>query len=297
MTITQEEQGLKTGAVIVTWHPAPGAIEQLLQALTGQVDQVVIVDNSEPACNLPPAPEGLKLAVKADGQNHGVAAALNRGLDQLRASGCQRALMLDQDSLPPADMVAVLNQTLSEGQVRQPKTLAAGPAIRERGASQAAPFVRFRLPLNQRLRPESGSVACDFLITSGCLVDLALAEQVGPMREDWFIDSIDLEWSFRARRLGFGLLGSVDVELEHSIGEQRPLPLGLGHFRYHPPARLYTMMRNRIWLYRSQAPFAWVIQDFLRLLGKLALFSLIGPRRAHIGAMLRGIRDGVAKKP
>lgn len=285
------------GAVIVTWHPAPGTLEPLLQALNGQVEQVVIVDNSEPACRLPPAPDGLNLVIEADSRNHGVAAALNRGLKRLRANGCQRALMLDQDSLPPANMVAILNQTLDEGQAREPRTLAVGPSIRERGAQQAAPFVRFRLPLNRHLRPGTGSVDCDFLITSGCLVDLALAGQVGPMREEWFIDSIDLEWSFRARRLGFSLLGSADVELEHSIGERRPLPLGLGHFRYHPPARLYTMMRNRIWLYRSQAPFAWIVQDLFRLLAKLALFSLIRPRRAHIGAMLRGIRDGVAKKP
>ncbi|MGY6630160.1 MAG: glycosyltransferase family 2 protein [Wenzhouxiangella sp.] len=297
MTTARIETSPPTGAVIVTWHPEPGAIDTLLQALTGQLEKVVIVDNSEPACPPPQDHPGLNLVVDTEGQNHGVAAALNRGLDRLRASGCQRALLLDQDSLPPPDMVAVLNQALSEAQARQPATLAVGPAIRERGATRAAPFVRFRLPLNQRLRPRSGTVACDFLITSGCLVDLSQAEQIGPMRDHWFIDNIDLEWSFRARRLGYRLLGCADVELAHSIGQRRSLPLGLGHFRYHPPARLYTMMRNRIWLYRSQAPFAWVIQDLLRLVGKFALFSLVRPRRAHVGAMLRGIRDGVLGKP
>jgi hypothetical protein len=57
------------------------------------------------------------------------------------------------------------------------------------------------------------------------------------------------------------------------------------------------MMRNRVFLYRSQAPMAWIIQDLLRTAGKLMLFSLIRPRRANLAAMLRGLRDGWKTRP
>ena len=57
-------------------------------------------------------------------------------------------------------------------------------------------------------------------------------------------------------------------------------------------------MRNRIVLYqRSYSPWAWVIQDFARMLFKLLAFSLFfRPRRQNLVMMLKGIKDGLAEK-
>lgn len=288
-----------TGAVVVGYHPDPGQLQALLAALEHQVDTIVVVDNSEPpihAETLTTRPDSIRLL--ASGQNRGVAWAINRGVQELLASGHRYAALFDQDSLPPEKLVETLRHRLEQLQSNGQRVAAIGPAIRERGSHKPAPFIRFRLPLNQRLYPSSGSVSCDFLITSGKLIDLEQWNSIGPMREDWFIDNIDLEWSFRARRLGYELHGSGETELAHSIGQRQRLfkSLPWPSYRHHGPERLYTMMRNRVFLYRAKAPRAWIIQDSLRAVGKLGLFSLVRPRRENLSAMLRGLRDGFRGK-
>ena len=197
-------------------------------------------------------------------------------------------------------MTARLLDELERREGEGEEVAAIGAQIRDRDSRRLAPFVRFRLPFNRRLSASSGSARCDLLITSGTLLNLRHWERVGPMRAAWFIDSIDMEWSFRARRLGLAIVGCFDARLDHSIGQARPLLPGRRspRYRHHDPRRLYTMMRNRVFLYRCGAPRAWVVQDLARATGKLLLFGvLVGPRRSNLSAMLRGLRDGWTTRP
>jgi rhamnosyltransferase len=298
--MTHPERQDRIGAVIVSFQPDLSQLTRLVSTLLAQVETVVVIDNSEPAIE----PDvllgmGKQLHLVQPGRNIGVAAAINLGVQELIKLDHQYAVLFDQDSLPPPGMTSTLKDQLLRLGADGRSVAAIGPSIRERGSAQATPFIRFRLPLNQRLRQDQGSIACDFLITSGKLLNLEHWATIGPMREAWFIDNIDLEWSFRARRLNFELHGSFDTELAHSIGEQKTLipALPWPRYRHHGTHRLYTMMRNRVFLYRSQAPMAWIIQDLLRTAGKLMLFSLIRPRRANLAAMLRGLRDGWKTRP
>ncbi|EQD74077.1 hypothetical protein B1B_02878, partial [mine drainage metagenome] len=40
------------------------------------------------------------------------------------------------------------------------------------------------------------------------------------MREDFFIDNVDIEWSHRARAAGFSLFGVGAAVMFHSMGDQ-----------------------------------------------------------------------------
>jgi len=282
---------------VVSYHPDPDCLNALLRSLDGQVSPILIVDNTEPSATLDPAlTDRPDVQIIHPGRNIGVAAAINRGIGILIEAGCRHALLLDQDSQAEPGMVRSLFTELERLEAGGHRTAAIGPRIRDQDTGAIAPFIRFALPFNKRLANGQGSVKCDFLITSGCLVNLAHWAAIGPMRESWFIDNIDLEWCFRARRRGFEIRGCLDSALDHRIGEHRRLA-GLIPFRHHAPSRLYTMMRNRVFLYRSNAPRAWIIQDSLRAIGKLALFSLIQPRWQNLTQMLRGLRDGWRTRP
>ena len=291
----------KIGAIIVAWHPEPVTLKYLIEDIQAQSDLVLVIDNTQPSPIRKWELAKRKGIVLIDpNENLGVAAAINRGVVVLKKLDCQYALLLDQDSRPRKHMVATLVEQLETLESEGEKVAAIGPSILDRATETRAPFVNFDLPFNKHLRKDSGAAACDFLITSGKLVNLKHWPEIGPMREAWFIDSIDLEWCFRARRKGFGIYGSFDTELLHSIGEYRRLWSGPGSpsYRHHSSDRLYTMMRNRVFLYRSKAPAAWIVHDLLRTLGKLAMFStLIGPRAANLKAMLRGLRDGLLTRP
>ncbi|MFU8830760.1 MAG: glycosyltransferase family 2 protein [Wenzhouxiangella sp.] len=288
----------RVGAIIVAFHPETGQLEELVARLNEQVDHIVVVDNSEPATALPVSGPSRVEHIQPPG-NVGVAAAINLGVEALLKQGCTHGLLLDQDSLPAAGMTATLVNQMQSLVDEGAKVAAIGPAIRDRGGDGRAPFVRFRLPFNQRIKKATGSASCDFLITSGSLINLGHWSEIGPMRTRWFIDNIDLEWCFRARRKGFGIYGCFDTELVHSIGDSRLLlPLKWSpRYRHHDPSRLYTMMRNRVYLYRSEAPLSWIIQDTLRAGGKLVLFSLLKPRRRNLASMLRGLWEGFTTSP
>ena len=284
-------------AVIVTYNPDMLALEAQLDRLRSQVAGIVIIDNasSDAAIN------GLRVVAQRaaanlhmNAENLGLAGALNQGIAIARGHDVSHVLLMDQDSLPAADMVARLHEGLARLSVDE-KVGAVGPVAEDLRDGHAAPFVRIGFPLNDKIASVRGEdVRCDFLITSGSLIPVHVIDAVGAMDEGLFIDNVDLEWSFRARRLGYALYGVGDARMGHRIGDSiRRLPLGASFV--HSPIRLYYMMRNRVLLYRRQAtPGVWIAQDLPRALLKLLRFSLlVRPRRANAAFMLAGVRDGL----
>ncbi|MGP1666064.1 MAG: glycosyltransferase family 2 protein, partial [Rhodanobacter sp.] len=230
-------------------------------------------------------------------RNIGLAAAQNVGIDWARARGFRYVLLLDQDSEPAADMVASLYAALM-ALSRNGPVAAVGPRFHDAREHRDAPFVRVRFPVNRKLWCESSAqtIACDFLISSGTLIPLAVLDQVGPMDAGLFIDNVDLEWGFRAKAQGLALHGVCAATMGHRLGDaRRALPFGMGQVVVHGPLRLYYMMRNRVQLYRlAHTPRRWVAQDLPRLIVKLLLFGvLIGPRGRNLRCMLRGLSDGL----
>jgi rhamnosyltransferase len=91
-------------AVVVTFHPASEVLANLSQ-VHQQVQNVVVVDNGSRLESLAPlraasASAGFHLI--ENGENLGVATALNIGIRQAQALGAVWVLLFDQDSaLPP----------------------------------------------------------------------------------------------------------------------------------------------------------------------------------------------------
>lgn len=287
-------QPISIAAIVVTWRPDMAALQALVDALRPQVGRMWLVDNASPDLDLLHAlADEHAVDVVANDRNLGVGAALNQGIAQARAAGCTHVLLMDQDSLPAAGMVARLSDALSAG---GEDLGAVGPAHVDARTGIAAPFVRIGFPLNRKLQGGLGAVVdCDFLITSGCLIPLRVVDAVGDMDAGLFIDSIDLEWCFRARAHGFRLAGVADARMAHRIGDRLHWRPG-GQAIVHGPGRLYTIMRNRVLLYRRKdTPARWIAQDIPRAILKFLGFSLVvAPRAANLRAMLRGLRDGVA---
>lgn len=287
-------------AVIVSYQPDPIALHALIDATAPQVGAVVLVDNAseggwQTALIGPLSQRGGALLYQST--NVGLAAAQNVGIDWARANGFGQVLLLDQDSEPGANMVPSLRHALQVLCTHE-KVAAVGPRFHDLREHRDAPFVRIGFPLNHKLYCETGgqTVACDFLISSGMLIPLEVLDRVGGMNAGLFIDNVDLEWSFRARRHGYSLHGVCAASMHHRLGDARyRLPFGSGQVVVHGPTRLYYMMRNRVRLYRlAHTPAAWKAQDLPRLLIKLFLFGvLIGPRRRNLRFMLRGLHDGL----
>ncbi|HJQ43476.1 MAG TPA: glycosyltransferase family 2 protein [Jatrophihabitantaceae bacterium] len=278
-------------AVLVTYHPDPAVLLEAVSAIRPQVHSLVVVDNG----GTPPLPAGVEV-LRQDG-NVGLAAAQNAGIGWARARGATHVLVLDQDSVPAADMVAQLRaglQRLSS----QGRVAAVGPRYRDPRESRDAPFIKVAFPMSRKLwcDPQSPDIETDFLISSGALIPMSVLDDVGDMDAGIFIDNVDMEWSFRARSKGYTLYGVCAATMEHTLGDARePVFGGAARVVRHGPVRLYFIMRNRVALYRRPyTPRVWIAQDVPRVFVKFAIFSVLaGPRLRNIRYMLRGLADGV----
>ena len=289
----------KVCAVVVTYCPDVEVLRALINAVSGQVGIVLIVDNTgRDESSFPDvSPQKGRVHVLAQAHNIGLAAAQNTGIEWARTHDFRHVLLMDQDSTPSDDMVPVLLKALDNLRAEQ-RVAAVGPAFHDLREDRVAAFVCVGHLLNRKLWCEYDHqlIACDFLISSGTLIPLDVIDAVGVMNSELFIDNVDLEWSFRVRAMGYTLYGVCAASMHHRLGDaRRRLPFGLGQMVVHGPTRLYFMMRNRIRLYGMRhVPRAWVMQDLPRLVGKLVLLGVItGPRLRNLRYMFRGMADGL----
>lgn len=281
-------------AVLVTFHPDPELLQCAIAAVTPQVARVVVVDNATP--DIDAALGATEVVLLRQERNVGLATAQNIGIAWARRQGHSHVLILDQDSVPAPGMVDALRAAFRELSAKE-RVAAVGPRFYDTREDRDAPFVRVAFPMSHKLwcDPATRYLQCDFLISSGALIPLAVLDDVGAMDDGLFIDNVDMEWSFRARARGYALFGVCGALMEHRLGDdRRALPGGMQQV-VHGSVRLYFIMRNRVALYRRRyTPAVWIAQDVPRVAAKFLIFSiLVGPRARNVRYMLRGLFDGV----
>lgn len=292
----------RVGAVIVTYFPRPALLRALLDAVSPQVERVVLVDNTpDPQASVDPSRfASERCDVIVNGDNLGLATAQNVGIKRARERGCDHVLLLDQDSLPAPQMVDRLRLALKRLQSTGARVAAVGPRWHDRHSGHDAPFVRLGVGRVQRLHCSEGSlelIECDTLVASGCLIPLASLDAIGPMDDRLFIDQVDVEWGLRAQARGYRLYGVCDAVLLHGIGETavrvwfakgRRVPV-------HSPVRDYYLVRNAITVFfRRPAPWRWRLLQAIRLPGLVLVLTVqMPPRITRLRMILRGVADAL----
>jgi rhamnosyltransferase len=278
----------RIGAVVTWFHPDDRAVRTVAAALS-QCAEVVVVDNtpddaraSSGAERLPPPAPARWLPL---GRNAGLAGALNVGLDAL-ADDLDGVMLLDQDSVLPDGAV-----------VRLAEHLAAAPDV---GAVSPAPYdAAEQRYLDPRTAGRPVLAEREVVITSGLLLSRAGRDVALPLREDFFVDAVDLDLCLRLRAEGLRVLQDRSVLLPHELGATRWHGIGRLRVRatHHPTWRLYTGARNGTVLLREHAlrrP-VWALTQACALaywLGTVAAFE--PPRRHRVAAFTAGLRDGLA---
>lgn len=281
-------------AIVVTYHPELARLQLQLKALFDQVASIVIVDNASDSDVdawsqdlVEQSPHVIRLK-----RNHGIAVAQNIGIQWAREQAATHVLLMDQDSVPSDDMVGTLLAALHVSE----DVAAVGPRYLDARQNAPSPFVRISWLRFKRLAWDPGQpiVHVDCLIASGSLIPMTVMDQVGPMREDLFIDYVDTEWCLRARSLGLQCFGVCSASMTHSLGEAPYFFLGRS-FPVHSPVRHYYQVRNAILLNREKwVPWNWKLAMAWHLLLKIGFYSLVTtPRWEHLRMMARGMWHGL----
>jgi rhamnosyltransferase len=298
MTKTAADAARRVAAVVVTYHPSPNSLEQLLLATTPQTQGVVIVDNTPGGgAELPGISPSV--AVIRNGANAGLAVAQNQGIRWASEHGFTHVFMLDQDSVPDRDCVARLHDA-AQGLVAKGTSVGTvGPCVLDNRTGRAYSFKRFTFGgiKHTFCSEQSEVVPVDFVIASGSLTSMEAFQAVGPMDDALFIDRIDIDWCLRATAMGYGVYGVCAARLQHEPGE-RSRRIWIGRWTevaLHSPERTYYMIRNSVLLYRRPyAPLRWILNDVFWLAGVVVISCAIAPARLRrLALVLRGVWHGV----
>jgi len=292
-------------AVVVAYLPDAEVLRALLDALLAQTAGVFVVDNTPAADGrvttlCAALPQRLLRLIRL-GDNFGIACALNVGIDAALAAGATHVLLSDQDSLPAPDMVAELLRAQDALTRAGRRVGAIGPTYTDRHTGITFPFqaeVPGKFFYGHR-RPDAThpTVEALTLITSGTLIPAAVLREIGPMREDFFIDHVDIEWSHRVRAAGYALFGVGAAVMFHRMGEQalRVWYFGWRQESAYCPVRVYYRIRNFVALCRP--PFIswrWKLRSGWYWLGFIYTQAVFGKQR--MGALrmaVRGLCDGL----
>ncbi|MEO8161740.1 MAG: glycosyltransferase family 2 protein, partial [Arenimonas sp.] len=231
--------------------------------------------------------------------NVGLAAAINQGVARAAAHrpGCAFVLLLDQDTEPGSGGAEALFAAWEPLRAAHPRLGAIGPRLLdvdtglEHGFHQVAGW-----RWSRRFPVEEAALAVANINGSGLLMPMALFRELGGLREDFFIDHVDTEWSFRLLAAGRELYGLPGVRFRHRMGEKtiRFWMLGWRVWPYRSPARHFFLFRNTVRLLRTPGvPAVWKLWAPVKLAATLAAhLAFDAARWPQLTQMLRGLRAG-----
>ncbi|HEY4011332.1 MAG TPA: glycosyltransferase family 2 protein [Acidobacteriaceae bacterium] len=277
-------------AIVVTYHPDEDAGLRL-QALRPQVEHLVVVDNgssAEELQRLRTATCEQRVELIENGENLGIATALNVGVLRALEKGSRWVLLFDQDSQVTEGFVAGMLNAFATSPWGDRLAILV-PQYRD---------VRLGLPIPS-IRVRDGIEAA---MTSGSLIPVRVFQQHGLFREELFIDAVDYEYSLRLRKAGKVIEETAEATLLHEPGAP-VLHRFAGQVMFrtanYSPVRRYYQERNKIWVTRRY------LFDFPVFCMKLMMFSAKDftkivlaeqNKRVKMRYFLRGMVDGLRNR-
>jgi rhamnosyltransferase len=281
---------MTTAAIVVTFHPRVEYIRNLA-AIRAQVDLLIVVDNGSAQAQLQQirrAARDTGFNLIENGENLGIAVALNRGVRRAQQDGCRWVALFDQDSVLTDGFIATM---IAEFQAYR----------RHKQIMQLVP--RYLDPETGVERPVCASEdgGAFLTITSGSLFSMGAFEQCGLFQEDLFIYCVDDDFSLRLRRQGFFIGLSTKAVLLHQSGHPTSRTFfgrTLTTKNYRPEVRYYYA-RNKVWILRTHGRmfprlFVPTLRELVTIPLKIALME--DARWNKTKLFFRGLADGVAGK-
>ena len=301
----------KIVAIAVAYHPEATAFSMLLERLLAQASLVVVVDNTPGDQN--PLLVSL-ISAQSDHErcrlvrlktNTGIASAINIGLQAALTEGADFVLLSDQDSLPSIDMVENLCRVYAELTAQGVRVGAIGPTFLDLNTSLTFPF-QADLPGkffygHKGSTVEEPHVEALSLITSGSLIPAEVIQVVGPMREDFFIDNVDVEWCHRARSMGYRIFGTGWATMYQRLGEAK-LRVWYLRWRYeseYSPIRSYYRLRNLVALWKLDfIDWRWKVRNTWYGLGVVYTHTFFAKKQnaKHLLMAAKGVWHGLTNR-
>ena len=282
-------------AVVVAYHPKAGELETSVASLLQNFRKVVVVWNGPHPFKVPAFLKNPMVTLMDMGDNVGLARALNQGIGRAFDLGAAWVYLSDQDSTVPSGFRKLMMEY--SGHIpRDLKVALIGPRYFNETTLEKNRFIQISLLRVNRVNPspEQLYIEVEYLITSGSFIPRAAFLEVGPMRDELFINFIDIEWMLRAKSMGYKAIGLPKVIIHHRLGDFGFNFFGT-RFPIHSPLRIYYFFRNAVYLYkRRYISLNWKLVDVTRNIFRFLFYViLVKPRLSYLRMALLGTYHGL----
>ncbi|OUM39816.1 glycosyltransferase [Arthrobacter sedimenti] len=284
-----------TCAAVISAYRPPQSLVLRVEDLLAQFSTVVVVDDSGTGDSVVLDQCRDKGAITIhQTRNMGIAAALNRGIAEVKAvnPAAKHIVTFDQDSAPSLGFLEGFESAASEAERDGVPFGSISPAIinetRVRSTRSAGSYHEVTEP-----------------IQSGTLVPLRVLEEIGGFDESLFIDGVDTDAYWRMRSMGYVAIAARAVRLEHELGTRSAANFLGRELTVHgapllimqsAPFRYYYLVRNRCELtrrYIRSYPLSMVRGIALDLRHLIIVLVLGSARSTRIRFMAKGLVDGL----
>ncbi|EEZ4381539.1 glycosyltransferase family 2 protein [Escherichia whittamii] len=276
-------------SITVTYNPDIECLRQQLLSVCKQVDLCVIVDNgSNNIIEIKNLNHEFDFYLIQFNENYGLAYAQNRGIEYAMSLGTQYLLLLDQDSILKDKFSENMKYIYTKYNVG-----ILGPSFYDPQNNKVYFGTCYKGPFISR-KPIGEVTDVTFVIASGSFFSSDVFKKIGGMKSELFVDYIDVEWSLRAKNMGYRVCMTNRALMAHTIGDSRITILGRT-ISVHSPLRRYYLVRNSFYMLRLHyVPMGYKIREiffnFLRSIISLAISDNKVNVLTKIG---QGIYDGI----
>lgn len=171
-----------------------------------------------------------KIIRKDKGRNVGIGLPLNEAVRYGLENGYTHLLTMDQDSCFGTGMFPAFLHSV--------------------GLFGEGPEISFSANTHLYVHSQPECEEIDICITSGTIYKLAALKEIGYFREDFFIDAIDTEFCFRARKQKRKMLMMNKIYMHHVLGNKTITPFLWGQLisPNYSAQRTYYLVRNSLYL-------------------------------------------------
>ncbi len=295
-------------AGIVLFNPDVKRLLHNIQNISSQVEMVIFYNNgvAPEVVNRIKVQLGKKAIIVGDGNNHGIATALNGIMAKADELNYEWVLTLDQDSVVPENMISFFSRLMEQKDV----AIVCPQNIDSRR--------KYMHPvLNPRIQDIS---MCD---TSGSCTRVSIWKEIGKF-DDWlFIDLVDNDYCKRVKLKGYRIIRVNSVIMDHQYGSLEPRSKCLERFfirlgemlhstniqklsfkRKVSPLRVYYENRNILYLnkkYKKYGGIGYSNHHCKTYIGFFLTFSIYSwlvsdDKKAVFYAIRNGIKDSKKRK-
>jgi len=282
-------------SIIVTYQTQVNELTEVLKKHQANFQQVIIVNNT-PEINLSQF-QSKHVTLINNPDNIGLSAALNVGIKAAKRLGFNMVALFDQDTELPKnftqEMLGYINQHQGDTPVAVYSPIFHNHVIDETAKHiNLKPFRLIRGPVD-----DSDYAHPHYVITSGSIIPIKVIDDVGMMREELFIDFVDIEWCLRARQKGYEIVAINKVMIDHHLGDYAVYFMG-HRYPIHSPLRMYYYFRNAMYLYRlKEIDWNWRVVDAARNLFRFLFYILfVKDRWTYFRYIIKGYYHGLIKK-